>query len=59
MVESDYPHADTTWPHTQDKLHAQIAHLSRADRDRICWGNAAELFDLEVPASLIADPNSF
>jgi predicted TIM-barrel fold metal-dependent hydrolase len=59
MVESDYPHADTTWPSTQQKLHAQIKHLPRKDQERICWGNAAELFDLKLPASVIADPNSF
>ena len=59
MVESDYPHADTTWPSTQQKLHAQVRGLSVADRERICWRNAAELFGLDVPASIQADPNNF
>lgn len=59
MVESDYPHADTTWPTTQEKLHAQLKNLPAASIERIAWRNASELFELEIPASVIADPNSF
>ena len=28
LVESDYPHADSTWPNTQERLAAQLAGLS-------------------------------
>lgn len=59
MVESDYPHADTTWPVTQDKLHAQIGRLPTAQQEMIAWRNAADLFGLTVPASVQADPNAF
>ena len=59
MVESDYPHADTTWPSTQQKLHVQVAGLSAQAIDRVTWRNAAELFSIDVPASVQADPNSF
>ena len=27
MVECDYPHADSTWPNTQDYLHRQLGFL--------------------------------
>lgn len=59
MVESDYPHADTTWPTTQQKLHVQVARLSAPAIERVTWRNAAELFSIDVPASVQADPNSF
>ena len=47
-VESDYPHADSTWPDTQALVHRQLAaaNVSTADIERICWRNAAELFRL-------------
>jgi predicted TIM-barrel fold metal-dependent hydrolase len=59
MVESDYPHADCTWPHTQEKLHAQIGKLPKAARDQITWRNASKLFDLHVPKEIQKDPNAF
>ena len=31
LVESDYPHADSTWPVTQERLAAQLAGLSDAE----------------------------
>ena len=59
MLESDYPHADCTWPHTQEKIRAQVAHLPQAAQDRITWRNAADLFGLQIPAAVQADPNAF
>ena len=59
MVESDYPHADTTWPSTQQKLHAQIAHLPRAQQEQVAWRNATQLFGLTIPAAVQADPNAY
>ena len=37
LVESDYPHADSTWPHTQEMLAAQLAGLSDAEVARVTW----------------------
>ena len=47
-VESDYPHADSTWPDTQSRLREQLdaANVSANDRELICWKNAANLFRL-------------
>ena len=59
MLESDYPHADCTWPNTQSKLHAQISGLPKAQQERVAWRNAAELFGIDVPAAVQADPNAF
>ena len=59
MVESDYPHADCTWPHTQEKLHAQVGKLPKRAIERITWRNASELFDVRVPKDIQKDPNAF
>jgi predicted TIM-barrel fold metal-dependent hydrolase len=51
VIESDYPHADSTWPDTSTRAAAALADLPADDADRICWRNAADLFSLDtVPA---------
>ena len=49
MVEVDYPHADSTWPETQDFLADRLADLPVDDQRRICHGNAAALFRHPLP----------
>ena len=56
LVESDYPHADSTWPHTQERLAAQLAGLSDAEVARVTWANASELFRHPVPDAVQRDP---
>jgi len=51
MLEVDYPHADSTWPRSQEHLRAAAASLSAADVARIAWGNACELFGHPGPAA--------
>jgi predicted TIM-barrel fold metal-dependent hydrolase len=50
MVESDYPHADSTWPNTADVVKANFGHLPADVVKKVTVGNAAALFGLEVPA---------
>ncbi len=59
LLESDYPHADSTWPHTQEKIAAQIAGLTDAEIRRVTWQNASELFGHPVPEAVRHDPNAF
>ena len=59
MVESDYPHCDSTWPNTQSILKEQLAGLPAATVERITWRNAAELFQHPVPEAVQRDPNAF
>ncbi len=59
MVESDYPHLDSTWPDTQPLLHGHLAHLSAEEVRRITWANASEVFRHPVPISVQRDPMSF
>ena len=59
MVESDYPHADTTWPNTQDVLREQLAKLPKRAVERITWRNASELFRHPVPKAVQKDPDAY
>jgi hypothetical protein len=51
MVESDYPHADSTWPDTQAVLHKTLGHLPADELRKIACGNAAGLFRHPLPDS--------
>ena len=49
MVECDYPHADSTWPDTQDVVRRNLGHLPAEWVHRITCANAAELFRHPLP----------
>jgi predicted TIM-barrel fold metal-dependent hydrolase len=54
MVESDYPHPDSTWPDTQLVLHRQFHDLPRDEVDAITYKNAERVFRHPLPAGLIS-----
>ena len=43
-VETDYPHSDSTWPHSPERLAAQMTELDRATIDAITHRNAMRHF---------------
>jgi predicted TIM-barrel fold metal-dependent hydrolase len=51
MVETDYPHGDSLWPHRQDTFHSRFRDLPADDVDKITYGNASALFGHQVPAN--------
>lgn len=51
-LESDYPHADSTWPDTQSRAHAALQGLPDEDVRKITWENASKLFRHPVPEEL-------
>jgi predicted TIM-barrel fold metal-dependent hydrolase len=53
VLESDYPHADSTWPETRQRAEKALAGFPADEVERICWRNASELFRHPGP------PNSF
>ncbi len=59
LWEVDYPHADTSWPDTQEAVRRQLTGLSQSHQNRVTWKNAAELFDFPVPETVVDDPDSF
>jgi predicted TIM-barrel fold metal-dependent hydrolase len=48
VVESDYPHGDSSWPDTQTVLATQLAGLSPSDIEAITWRNASNVFRFPV-----------
>jgi predicted TIM-barrel fold metal-dependent hydrolase len=52
LLESDYPHADSTWPHTQDVLREHLAGIPADEVRKMTWQNASELFRFPVAPEL-------
>jgi predicted TIM-barrel fold metal-dependent hydrolase len=44
MAESDYPHADTTWPNSIQVARQSMAGLDEASQYKILRSNAERLF---------------
>lgn len=49
MVETDYPHQDATWPHTQSMLRRQLGHLAPEVVAGLCWRNAVSVYGATPP----------
>ncbi len=48
--ETDYPHSDSTWPHTEKVALEIMKDLTQEQVDKICRGNAIRMLGLDVPA---------
>ncbi|MDT0400165.1 amidohydrolase family protein, partial [Streptomyces edwardsiae] len=59
LLEADYPHCDSTWPHTQRTIHEQIQGLPAEVIRKITWENASQLYQHPVPLAVQNDPNAF
>jgi predicted TIM-barrel fold metal-dependent hydrolase len=55
MIESDYPHADSTWPSTLDAVAANFGHLPDDVVRKITSENAAALFGVALPPPVASD----
>ena len=51
LLEVDYPHADSSWPDTQDVLHERLAHLPADVVAKLTHANAEALFRWPLPAA--------
>jgi predicted TIM-barrel fold metal-dependent hydrolase len=49
MVETDYPHGDSTWPDTQLVLEKVWGHIPTAEMRAMCCENAANVFRHPLP----------
>jgi predicted TIM-barrel fold metal-dependent hydrolase len=49
MVETDYPHQDSTWPNTQSMLRRQLSHLPDQQVADVCWRNAVHVYGATAP----------
>jgi predicted TIM-barrel fold metal-dependent hydrolase len=59
LLEADYPHCDSTWPHTQRTIEEEIGGLPADDIRKITWENASKLYRHPVPEAIQKDPNAF
>ena len=59
LLETDYPHADSSWPNSQEKWRRQFDGLPENEVRRMSWQNASELFGHPVPQSVQGDVDSF
>ena len=48
MIETDYPHSDSTWPDCLKAARQQLVGLSNEDQYKILRGNAERLFRFEA-----------
>ena len=48
MIETDYPHSDSTWPDCLKAAKQQLVGLSEADQYKVLRGNAERLFRFEA-----------
>ena len=47
LWSTDYPHSDSTWPHSRDVAAEHFGKIPPAERQQIVCGNAAKLYKLE------------
>ena len=45
MIETDYPHTDSSWPNSIELAHKNLAHLSEDDQYKILRANAERVFN--------------
>jgi predicted TIM-barrel fold metal-dependent hydrolase len=49
MIETDYPHTDSTWPNCIEVAHKELAGLSDDVKRKVMQTNAARVFNFELP----------
>jgi hypothetical protein len=59
LLESDYPHCDSTWPNTQAVIAEEIGDLPAADVRAMTWENASTLYSHPVPPAVQVDPEAY
>ena len=59
LLEADYPHCDSTWPHTQRTIREQINGLPDDIIRKVTWENASRLYQHPVPMAVQQDPNAY
>ena len=59
LVESDYPHGDSTWPNTQAMLARDLAGLPERRIERITLAQRERAVRHPVPEAVQQDPNAF
>ncbi|HXA33291.1 MAG TPA: amidohydrolase family protein, partial [Acidimicrobiales bacterium] len=59
LLESDYPHCDSTWPNTQRVVDEEIGGLPTEDIKKMTWENASLLYRHPVPEAVQQSPDAY
>ena len=59
LLESDYPHCDSTWPNTQRVVEEEIGGLPAGDIKKMTWENASLLYRHPVPEAVQQSPDAY
>ncbi|HEX3565792.1 MAG TPA: amidohydrolase family protein [Acidimicrobiales bacterium] len=59
LLESDYPHCDSTWPNTQRVVEEEIGGLPAEDIKKMTWQNASFLYRHPVPEAVQQSPDAY
>ena len=51
MWSNDYPHSNSTWPHSREVIARDLGHLSAGDKEKLVRLNVARLYDLKIPSA--------
>ena len=51
MVETDFPHCDSTWPFSQQMIRSEMSSLTPTQVRKVCFQNAAALYRHPLPPS--------
>ena len=49
MWSNDFPHPNTTWPHSLDVIARDLAHVTDEVRAKLVRENVVELYGMRVP----------
>lgn len=57
MWSNDYPHSNSTWPHSREVISRDLGQLPADDRAKLVCGNVARLYQLNIePTASSATP---
>lgn len=54
MWSNDYPHQNSTWPHSRDVIARDLGHLPMEKREKLVRSNVTRLYNLTLPSALRA-----
>jgi predicted TIM-barrel fold metal-dependent hydrolase len=54
MWSSDYPHGNTTWPHSREVIQRDLGHLPADARGKLVRETVQQLYGMQLPATVAA-----
>ena len=48
MWANDYPHPESTWPHSRETIDHHLGHLSPDNLSKVLWKNVSQLYNFDL-----------